>query len=99
MFDGHHAPDGTLGFLGREEQERRIARDLAFRNSHIEDGLHVPAQVIRDRERELLRFRVKEVLQLIAPEAGKLPLLIDGDEVEPNPLESLFSRTRLPLRL
>jgi hypothetical protein len=37
---GHHAPDWTLRFLGREQQFGRIALNLSFSYGHAKDAEH-----------------------------------------------------------
>ena len=75
LLHGHDAANRLRRFLGREQQQGGIALDLALGHGHIENLLQIPPQMIDDRKRQpSLRLRVEQILKLVAPEAGKLPV-------------------------
>ena len=71
LFPAPNTPNRSFRILRREQQQRRIALDMTLGHGHIENGLHVPTQMIDDRERKpVFRLAVEKVLQFAAPEAG-----------------------------
>jgi hypothetical protein len=87
-----------LCFPRREQQQRRIALNVAFGHGHIENLFHIPPQMIDNRERKPpFAFRSSKILKLIAPKARKLPILERPRPDDMDPVHVVFPRRVLPL--
>jgi hypothetical protein len=93
LLHSHHAALRLRRIFGREQQQSGIALDTAISQRHIENLLEIPSQMIHDGKRKAgLRLPVEQILQLIAPEAPKLPVLKATYEMNRNTIHVVLPR-------
>src|SRR5258708_36960644 len=84
--------------LRRKQQQRRVALNVAFANSHFKNLAKVPPQVIDYREGEAaLCLLVQEVLKLVAANARQLTIPETGYKMDARSVHVVYARGLLPL--